>query len=37
LVARSAVVAAQREEIVAAHALALEVHRLAERGIPTLS
>jgi hypothetical protein len=34
LVARSAVVAAQREEIVAAHALALEVHRLAERGLP---
>ncbi|HXV24324.1 MAG TPA: hypothetical protein VED46_08690 [Alphaproteobacteria bacterium] len=34
LVARSAVVATQREEIVAAHALALEVHRLAERGIP---
>jgi hypothetical protein len=34
LVARSAVVAAQREEIVSAHALALEVHRLAERGVP---
>jgi hypothetical protein len=34
LIARSAVVAAQREEIVAAHALALEVHRLAERGLP---
>ena len=34
LMARSAVVAAQREEIVAAHALALEVHRLAERGVP---
>ncbi len=35
LVARGAVVAAQREEIVAAHTLALEVHRLAERGLPT--
>jgi hypothetical protein len=34
LMARSEVVAAQREEIVAAHALALEVHRLAERGTP---
>jgi hypothetical protein len=34
LVARSAVVAAQREEIVAAHALALEVQRLAEHGLP---
>jgi hypothetical protein len=37
LLARSAVVAAQREEIVAAHSLALEVHRLAERGVPALS
>lgn len=34
LVARSAVVAAQREEIVAAHALARELHRLAERSLP---
>ena len=34
LVARSAVVAAQREEIVSAHALAMEVQRLAERSLP---
>jgi hypothetical protein len=34
LVARSAVVAAQREEIVAAHALAAEIKRLGERSLP---
>ncbi len=34
LIARSAVVAAQREEIVTAQALTLEAHRLAERGLP---
>ncbi len=34
LVARSAVVAAQREEIIAAHVLVVELHRLAERGLP---
>ena len=34
LVARSAVVAAQREEIVAAHTLAAEIKRLGERSLP---
>jgi hypothetical protein len=34
LLARSAVVAAQREEIVAAHALAAEIKRLGERSLP---
>jgi len=34
LLARSAVVAAQREEIVAAHALTTEVRRLGERSLP---
>ncbi len=34
LIARSAVVAAQREEIVAAHVLVMELHRLAERSLP---